>query len=801
MLEWQDQDRTPIAKHFNMAFQDLARNHPDSMDILCLFSFFEPEAIPKFTNWHRDSDDIDFGKQNILRTFFSLGCFTKKQASQRQSDHPAPNANPQCEQVCELCKIPSRLEDAIGGLWNLNLIRRNREKGVLWMHDITCHMARNRVRKAGYRQWLESAIHIVYHTFPEKDNSPEEHSLVDIYLPQAATLIRQAQESELDLGKYAQLLVICARCYHNRGEYRKAIEWYKKALKPYQEALGTKNCRTITVWHGLAWSYRESGDHFLAEKMYRQTLKLRSKVLGPGSPEALESLNDLAALIERSGRLKEAEKLFIPLYQKQKTTFGPHHRVTLAGGHNLALCYANQGRLAKAEELYRQTLSVSKRVFGMDDGGTIKTLGNLAVTLDHEGRLQAAESLYDCALETYRRLLGCDDLLTLRVQSNMSGLYRQQGHFSKAERMINEVLEVYMRVLGSSHYHTAVALHDVAEVLHDKGSLYEAGKIYEMSIKIMETESTRHPLTFRAIDAAGILERERGDLAQARHRTERAYNGNLELLGWLDPYTLVAANNYAELLHAEGQYDEARDLYHKCLRGFEELLGKDHPHCMMVLNNLGRLSWTTGNKDAVSFFSPAYELLKGILGEYHSNSLTVALNVARTQLGAGQTTVAYASMLKVREGCKEAPEISLPRLGVVEFFLGMAAASNGGPDSMATAIIHFKNSADSYINTLGAIHPNYFWARCMLVRALYAVDTVEEAAIYLSTIETQPLFNSFAGPEIMGLGKPKYCNLVSMDLKEFDWKAFIQLPFGETIRLRWGRKTVWREQEPAKLHS
>jgi tetratricopeptide (TPR) repeat protein len=463
--------------------------------------------------------------------------------------------------IVGICKNHTRLEDAIGELWNFNHVRKAPEKGVLWMHDITRQMARNFIDPEDYAKWLESAIIILYHTFPEKDNSPEDHAVVDIYLPQAATLIAQAQKSNLDLGKYAGLLVLCAQCYHHRGEYRKAIEWYEKAEPHYNRAFGTLHPRCITLLHDLAWSYRESGNHARAEEMYRHTMKLRSTHRGPNSPEALESLKDLAALIERTGRLKEAEALFLDLHNMQVTTLGAGNPITLAGGHNLALCYANQGRLSEAEVIYRETLIMSEKTLGKDELGTIKTVGNLAVTLDHNGKLQEAEQLYDHALETYTRLLGYDNLLSLRVRSNISGLYRQQGRFSKAESMIRETLAAYLGILGKNHFHVAVAIHDVAEVLHDRGNLYDAGKLYEAAIKAMEDDATGHPLTFRAIDAAGVLERERGDLEKARNWAERAYNDNLKLLGWLDPYTLVAANNYAEILHAEGQHDEAKRLY------------------------------------------------------------------------------------------------------------------------------------------------------------------------------------------------------------------------------------------------
>lgn len=792
-----------------MAFEDLRQSHEDSLVILCLFSLFEPEAIPKFTGWSRDPtgfcehSQTGFTPRNRFSLFRSLCCL-RYSGPKSNSIHGSrsslfENKKPY-EKAIDICQNSARLEDAIGELWNFNHVRKTRERGALWMHDITRQMAKELIGKAEFGEWMNSAIKILYHTFPEKDNSPEDHEIVDIYLAQASVLIAQVQSRDHNFGEYAGLLALCAQCYHNRSQYQRAIQWHGEAQQRYNNMIGARHPRTITLLHSLAWSYRSSGDHTRAEQMFRQTWHLRSIHQGPESPEALESLGDLAALIERLGRLKEAEDLFIDLHNKQISCFGTLHPITIAGAHNLALCYANQGRISEAEVLYRQALEASERTLGKDDEGTIKTVGNLAVALDHNGKLGEAELLYERALETYIRHFGYDSLLSLRVRSNISGLYRQQGLFIKAENMIQDVLTVVLDTLGKSHCHVAEAMYDAAEVLHDKGSLYHASKIYPACINMWEDEAPGHPLKFRVMDAAGILERERGELEKSRFWSERAYIDNLKLLGWLDPYTLVAANNYAELLHAEGEYSEASRLYQKCLEGFKELLGTNHPHYFMVLNNIGRLSWVTGT-EPMSFFVQARQGLKGLLGETHFCALTVELNEARTHLTAGRFDAASGLMLKIKQAYTTAPEMNHPRLGVVNFFLGMLSAAKGDCASTSVAISLFKDAEENYIKSLGASHPNFLWTRCMLIRTLQKCGRDEEANTLLSNIEPHYLLNVSIGPKSFGVEELTFRDLISMESDTFNGRSFMQLPFGETIRLRWGRKAVWRPPKPTILHS
>jgi hypothetical protein len=132
------------------------------------------------------------------------------------------------------------------------------------------------------------------------------------------------------------------------------------------------------------------------------------------------------------------------------------------------------------------------------------------------------------------------------------------------------------------------------------------------------------------------------------------------------------------------------------------------------------------------------------------------------------------------------------------------SASEGNPDSITAAIAHFKAAEENYMRTLGASHPNYLWARCMLIRTLYRCGRTEEGNIYLSNIEPHFLLDVRNGAVNSGLGKLTFRNMISMESKELDWIPLIQIPFGETMRLRWGRKTVWRiwrEPDLNKLHS
>jgi hypothetical protein len=130
-----------------------------------------------------------------------------------------------------------------------------------------------------------------------------------------------------------------------------------------------------------------------------------------------------------------------------------------------------------------------------------------------------------------------------------------------------------------------------------------------------------------------------------------AYEFNQALLGGDDPFTLVSANSRAEYLHNERQYQEALDLYMTSLKGFRKLLPAGHPHILMVQNSLGRLAWPlqSGTRKALVCFEEAYDSFKDLVGSKHPCTLTVAMNIARSEFAMGHADIAFGSLSKIRE--------------------------------------------------------------------------------------------------------------------------------------------------------
>ncbi|KAL1843463.1 hypothetical protein VTJ49DRAFT_1573 [Mycothermus thermophilus] len=766
ILEWdKDYDEKLLV------FDSLEKWHPDALAILKAFSLLETESIPVFDEWQRA--DWTPGFSNVL--------------------------------LSDIFSDRVRRERAIAKLCDLSLVRRMSDQRLLWMHDLTRTTARRLIPPWDMKAWVNEILKVVYHMMPVKESTAEDRGWVDTCLPFAMGLLRKV-ELEFQTDEYACLLALCAVCNLRHDAWGLSQEQFEAALPEYAKYLGLEHPRTLTLMHNHAWAVRNRGNVKTGEAIFRRTWELRSKAVGPGAPETLSALNDLAETIERAGRLKEAEAMFKALWEGYRESTGEGSQETLAAGHNYALCFHNQGRLREAAEVYRDVLSRSAKERVPRDEGTLKTMANYAATLDQDGRSDEASDMYHRALVGYTEILGVNHRLTLRLRVNIASLLKQQGRFKDAEFELLQCVEKAMSLWEIAGVETMAYLYDMGEVWQAKGDLCKARDAYKTVVDAVKGEMIGHPLVPRWIDSWSTAEREMGHLTLALEKSKLAYELFEGQLGWYDPYTLVAANDYAEALQALGEYPQAWGLYTRCLGSFSSLLGKDHPHYAMTLNNMGRCCWAMEDKtpaEAETYFLQAHEVLQARVGASHFCTLTVALNIARTKAADGNIEEGLALAEETRDALAAVIGPNHPLVSAAHLVLGILTASRGDDSSLLAAADHIR-AAVSAARTIQYISgANYYLGIALLVLLLRRTTNTgssSELAWLLEQLQT-PVASALEPFWIPGVG-----NFTAMQLAQFnppkalDFGAYIPLFTGETVKLRWGRKTCWREVDNTMLN-
>ena len=104
----------------------------------------------------------------------------------------------------------------------------------------------------------------------------------------------------------------------------------------------------------------------------------------------------------------------------------------------------------------------------------------------------------------------------------------------------------------------------------------------------------RHPSTLIAANNLAMLLRAQGKLSEAEPLCRRALEGIEQQLGALHAHTLLVVNSLALLLEAQGRLSEAEPLYRRALEGQEQQLSAHHPSTLIAVHNLAGLLQAQG---------------------------------------------------------------------------------------------------------------------------------------------------------------------------------------------------------------
>ncbi|MEM9454487.1 MAG: serine/threonine-protein kinase [Myxococcota bacterium] len=191
------------------------------------------------------------------------------------------------------------------------------------------------------------------------------------------------------------------------------------------------------------------------------------------------------------------------------------------------------------------------------------------------------EQAHRIALDT----TGPGSLQLALALNNLGIVAAEQANWSLAERRLRDSYVLMREILGPKHpevasraMNLASVLTQYAEQLEDGSAVYdEAERLFDEVVSFREdSEGPRSKSVARALVMLGLLQRNRGKLAQARVTHERARDllrarpeAELDLAG--------ALGNLAEIERLEHNYERAESYHREALELQRARLGDQHP--------------------------------------------------------------------------------------------------------------------------------------------------------------------------------------------------------------------------------
>ncbi len=171
----------------------------------------------------------------------------------------------------------------------------------------------------------------------------------------AAKHVLELREKVLEKDDEQVVLAVInvAEIQFARGDTLEARQFFERALKAYERALGPENVKLSGVLDRLALAYYGSGSPAETEKAYKRSLAIREKALGPEHTEVAQSVYHLAEFYQFQGEYKKAEPLYqhlISIREKQ----GSQPEALSEAMERYACLLHKTKREAEAEKLERQ---------------------------------------------------------------------------------------------------------------------------------------------------------------------------------------------------------------------------------------------------------------------------------------------------------------------------------------------------------------------------------------------------------------------------------------------------------------
>ncbi|XP_078674002.1 uncharacterized protein LOC144912516 isoform X1 [Branchiostoma floridae x Branchiostoma belcheri] len=460
------------------------------------------------------------------------------------------------------------------------------------------------------------------------------------------------------------------RIWASLGDYRKAIDYYQRALEIFQIFYNSCTVHPLIAWlllmlgeawHGLAdysktISYSEKSLH-MYKKMYGQNTAHR---------RTADALNRLGLAYRKLGDNRKALDYFQQTLEMYRTVHGRStaHVEIATSLHNVGLGWCDHGEFKKAIRFYEQALQMRKNIYGQstahaDIAVSLTCLGGVWHDL---GDPRKAIRYRELGLQMYRAIYG-ETAVHPNIARTLGSLAASWIDLdnNKAISCVQQALEMRKTLGDDAHDETATSLNNLGSIWREQGEYDNAISCYEEALKILRSihgEGAALPLIAQALDNLGtsysgmsLQFQIAGELGQrdTSIMTRKAISYHkkaLEIYRTVHgpskehPDIARCLNNMGKTLNELGDHRKALGYLERALESAESVFGQgaSHPIIVDILNNMGFACQHLGNyRQGIDFFEQALQMQKAIDGENTTNTKTATyvLNLELAKLQAG----------------------------------------------------------------------------------------------------------------------------------------------------------------------
>lgn len=426
-----------VASTWSLNFEKVREANPVAIDLLYLFAFLDPDAIP----------------EALLLDGASK-----------------PGAVP-----ATLISSLTDLDLATEELLRYSLVQRNADARTYAIHRLVQTVVKDQMPEDIQRQWATRAVQAVDQKFPEVTFTT--WPLCERYLSHAQTCVTHITQWDMKSAEAASLLNKLGTYLLQHGRYSDAEYLLQRGLKIREQIFGPQHLEVAHSLGNLGLLYYYQYQDAQAESLYLRALEINEQIFGPTHPTLIRILHYLGNLYYNQDEYAQAESYYRRTQAILEQTPEPDPDDLAGNLSSLGLTYYKQKRYAEAEPLLKRALEIDTKTFGADHPDVATQLTNLARLYHDQGKDTEARSLFQRALIIREHALGSSALAVADSLRYLAKYYRDQGKHIEAEPLLNRALTIVRQGLNPTHPFRTRIVREYSDLLQQMGQVAKLRKL------------------------------------------------------------------------------------------------------------------------------------------------------------------------------------------------------------------------------------------------------------------------------------------------------------------------------------
>ena len=372
------------------------------------------------------------------------------------------------------------------------------------------------------------------------------------YYEKALAITMEIGDREGEGAAYGNL----GNVFHSHSEYKKAKEYHEKALAIRMEIGDRKG--EGTDYGNLGSVFYSIGEYKKAKEYYEKALSITIEICD--KREEGTAYGNLGSVFYSLGEYKKAKE-----YQEKglaiRMEIGDRQGEGAAYG-NLGRVFYSLGEYKKAKEYHEKALAIRIEIGDRTGEGT--DYGNLGSVFYSLGEYKEAKEFYEKALAISTEI--CDRREEGTVYGNLGSVFYSLGEYQKAKEYQEKGLAIRMEI--GDRQGEGAGYENLGSVFYSLGDYKKAKGYFEKALAI-KMEIGERGGAAACYHKLGIVYRSLGEYDVAEEYLEKARSISSDVGNTMNEFQIL--RSFSELKLSQSKFQEAYSYLYECIEKYEKL--------------------------------------------------------------------------------------------------------------------------------------------------------------------------------------------------------------------------------------